>query len=66
MATIAYTIGYSTKTGALLMLPAVLGCLQYNHGTLTLIVCLGLIVAIQVGMALPFTYYGETSVADYI
>ena len=46
MGTIFYTVGYATKTGALLMLPAILGCLQYNHGTINLVVCVILIRAI--------------------
>lgn len=62
-----FTLGLSVKAGVLLLLPAFLGQMQYNYGTVNLIKSIALILAFQVLVAAPFIApLGETSVADYL
>jgi len=39
------TLGLSVKAGMLLIIPAFLGSIQMNHGTIKLVTCIGLIIA---------------------
>ena len=60
-----FTIALSVKAVVLLLLPAFLGQVQYNHGTLTLLKTLVIVIGFQVLVALPFVL-GESTVHDYI
>lgn len=51
------------KSGAILMAPALLGWLQYAHGTVGLFASLFVVFVVQVGLASPFV---STPVADYL
>jgi len=44
MGSIWFTMSLSVKAGVLLMLPSLLGQIQYNHGTLKLIICIAIIL----------------------
>ena len=56
------------KAGALLLIPSMLGSIHLNHGTITLLVSVFLVVAYQVLLAAPFLeiFGGETSIRDYV
>jgi uncharacterized membrane protein len=45
LATFFFTLGLSVKAGVLLLLPAFLGQMQYNYGTVNLIKSIALILA---------------------
>ena len=60
-----FTLGLSMKAGLILLMPAFLGSLHFNHGTVVLVSSLLLIVGFQVIIALPFVF-GETSIKDYL
>ena len=62
---IFFSIALGIKAAAFLMLPAMLGHIQYHHGTKVLLKAICVVVAIQVILALPFVTT-ETSVSDYI
>lgn len=51
---IALSLAASLKAPAVLLLPSYLGWVQHTDGTLTLMVCVAVFVAIQVFFALPF------------
>lgn len=53
------------KAGALLLIPAMLGHIQLNHGTIKLIVCTAFLIGFQIFLALPFLM-GETTPRNYI
>ena len=65
LASVFYTISLSIKAGSILLLPTLLGSIQLNFGTRTLLGAVVIIVAWQILVALPFVL-GETSVADYL
>lgn len=65
LASFVLTWALSIKAGVLLLLPAFLGQMQYNYGTLTLIKSIAIIISVQVIVALPFLM-GETSITTYI
>lgn len=44
MASFVLTLALSVKAGVILLLPAFLGQLQYNFGTVKLVICLSIIV----------------------
>ena len=48
------SFGISVKVPAILILPGLLGWIQYKNGTLTLLACLTAIIAVQVFIAAPF------------
>lgn len=60
-----FSLAYGVKAGALLMIPAMLGSIQMNHGPVKLLVSLAFMILFQIGLALPFLL-GNTSIADYI
>ena len=60
-----FTLGLSIKAGLLLIIPAFLGSIHFNHGTLVLLACLLIILGFQVVVALPFVL-GETTVKEYL
>ena len=64
--TLCFSMAYGVKAGAILMIPGILGSVQYNHGTLKTITCLIIIVGMQVLFAAPFIFSGETTVKDYM
>lgn len=45
LATFFFTLGLSVKAGVLLLLPAFLGQMQYNYGTVNLLKSIALIIA---------------------
>lgn len=55
----------SVKAGVILLIPALLGQVQYNHGTIMLLTCLAVIIGFQIVTALPFIL-GNSTVGDYI
>jgi hypothetical protein len=59
------SVGLSIKAGAFLILPALLGTIQMNYGTRTLLKCIIVMVAVQVVVALPFVLR-DTTVEDYL
>ena len=65
MGTIFFSLSLSVKAGVMLMLPAFLGQMQYNFGTVNLVKSIVLLVSFQVIIALPFLL-GETSVSEYL
>jgi len=65
LASLVFTWALSIKAGVLLLMPAFLGQMQYNFGTVNLIKSIIIILAVQVIVALPFLL-GETSIAIYL
>ena len=55
LAALMMTVGLSIKVGPLLLLPALLGWIQYHNGTKKTLICLIIIVGFQLMIALPFT-----------
>jgi Gpi18-like mannosyltransferase len=49
-----FSMAYGIKAGALLLIPSMLGSIQYNHGIVKLIQCIVLLVGFQVAIAWPF------------
>lgn len=49
-----FSLAISIKIGALLLLPCLLGWIQYSHGTLTLLASFMTIISLQIIMAAPF------------
>ena len=49
-----FSMALGVKAGALLIIPGLLGQIQYNHGTLKLFTCICVIVGFQILIALPF------------
>jgi len=65
MAAFWTTVSLSVKIGPVLILPSMLGLIQYHHGTLTLLRCISLIVGFQIIISLPFVLT-STSVKEYV
>jgi hypothetical protein len=67
-ASVALGLGLSVKAGAILLLPAFLGAVQYSFGTKKLVLALAIVVAIQVAVAVPFLepFGGKTAVGEYL
>lgn len=63
-ASIFLALAMSIKLTAVLIIPAFLGITMANHGVPTLFKSIGIILAFQVIVALPFLL-GETSLKDY-
>lgn len=61
-----YSLAYSVKGAALLMLPALLGMLMHNYSLLVMMVNSAFIVIFQVALSLPFTWFGDTTITDYL
>lgn len=59
------TMALGVKAGVILLLPGLLGQIQYNHGTIKLLLSIAIIVGFQVISALPFVL-NDSTVADYI
>ena len=59
------TLAMSLKAGALLLLPALLGHIHYQHGLGTLLASVLLIVSFQIVISLPFTLT-DTNYKDYL
>ena len=59
------TMALGVKAGVILLLPGLLGQIQYNHGTIKLLLSIAIIVGFQVIAALPFVL-NDSTVADYI
>lgn len=55
-ASLAATAALGMKAGAVLVLPGLLGFLHYQHGTLTLLSAVFIIVGFQVAIASPFCF----------
>lgn len=70
-----FTMALSVKAGAMLLVPAFLGWIQYQHGLRNLLACIFVIVSFQLLIASPFTVdpvaqllgfeRGDTSWKDY-
>ena len=60
-----FSMAYGMKAGALLLIPAMLGSIQYNHGIVKLIQCTVFLVLFQVIIALPFLI-GDGDPKDYL
>lgn len=65
MASFWTTVSLSVKIGPILILPSMLGLIQYHYGTLTLLKCISLIIGFQIVISLPFVLT-DTTVKDYI
>lgn len=61
-----FSIGFGIKAGAILLIPAMFGMIQYNHGTIQLIKSVVTFVAFTIIISLPFTYFGETELKEYL
>ena len=59
------TLALSVKAGVMLVLPALLGSIQFNFGTRTLLKCMTILVGFQILVSLPFILT-ETTIADYL
>ena len=60
-----FSMAYGVKAGALLLMPAVLGIVHVNFGTLRLIISILFIVGFQFMLAYPFLST-ETLIGDYL
>jgi hypothetical protein len=60
------SLSLSVKAGAILILPAFLGQIQYNYGLKKLTGVLVFMVSFQAILALPFVAWGDTSVRKYL
>jgi len=49
-----FTFSLGIKAGAILYMPAFLGAVQYRYGIFKLVICIAIILAWQVIIALPF------------
>ena len=58
-----FSMAYGMKAGALLLIPSMLGSIQYNHGISKLIQCTIFLVGFQIVIALPFLL---TAPLDYL
>ena len=56
------TLGLSIKTGAILLFPGFLGWVQYQHGTIKLLVSIIILISFQLIIALPF-YNNDAALA---
>ena len=56
LASLFYTLGLSIKAGALLLLPSLLGWIQYQHGTKNLLASTMLIIGFQVAIVAPICH----------
>lgn len=61
LGTLFFSLSFSMKAGAVLLIPAMLGMIQYNHGTIQLMVSAIITVGFVVAISLPFTYFGDTN-----
>ena len=71
-----FTMALSVKAGAVLLVPAFLGWIQYQHGLRNLLACIFVIVSFQILIASPFCFDpvakllgfsgGNTSWKDYL
>lgn len=70
LALFSFSVAYGLKAGAVLLIPALLGIIQYNYGTIKLIMSIVFLVAFQAVIALPFVLSAEpdnrTDAADYL
>lgn len=60
-----FTMALGIKAGVILIIPALLGSVMYNHGLFKLILSILVIIGFQVVIALPFLM-GETTIHDYL
>lgn len=65
LASFFFTLALSIKAGPYLLMPAFLGAVHFNYGTIVLLTSVALIIGFQVLVALPFLL-GDTSVKDYL
>jgi len=56
LAALTLSVSMSIKGGTVIILPALLGCVHYSHGTITLLKSVLIIISVQVIVALPFIY----------
>ena len=71
-----FTMALSVKAGAMLLVPAFLGWIQYQHGLRNLLACIFVIVGFQILLASPLCFdpiakmfgfkSGDTSLEDYL
>lgn len=60
------SMALGVKAGIILVLPALLGSVMYNHGLKMLLTCVFIIVTYQIIIALPFVLTEHTPVMHYL